>query len=110
MIRNLKLITQPLASQRKLAYPLASSLGSLCTNKNFSSSLGPLRCSNAIASQRRPFNQPAMLARHQSTSLSENEYEKIVAETLESLSDYFDELLENQTKIANYDLSLSVSF
>ena len=51
-----------------------------------------------------------MLARHQSTSLSENEYEKIVAETLESLSDYFDELLENQTKIANYDLSLSVSF
>ena len=59
----------------------------------------------------RSFNGPAILvARHQSTSLSENAYEKIVTETLESLSDYFDELLENQTKIANYDLSLSVSF
>lgn len=58
------------------------------------------------------FNGPTVrLIRHQSTdTLTENQYEKIVSETLESLSDYFDELLENQTKIANYDLSLSVSF
>lgn len=41
--------------------------------------------------------------------LSENEYGKVAEETLESLSDYLDELLEKQNKLTNYDLSLSVS-
>ena len=117
MIRNLKLIAhQPLlVSPSRLAYPLTccprsfSNSPSCCTRKNWSlKSFNVLN--RSIVDRRSPFNGPAILAiRHQSTSLSENEYEKIVAETLESLSDYFDELLENQDKVANYDLSLSVS-
>lgn len=95
---------------RKLLAPTIGRRSVVCLSSGFRSfslrSSSRVNCLCATNDQLlKCLNKRDLLVRH----LSENQYERLVAETLESLNDYFDELLEKQNKITNYDLSLSVS-
>ena len=100
LIRNLRLISR----QRKILSPFNTYL--TCYLRSFIGESINFLKSNAIKNQALSVNSIVV---NYSTNLSENQYEKIVEDTLESLNDYFDELLEAQTQMTNYDLSLSVS-
>lgn len=107
MIRNLKLLSSKLKliNQKNLVSPL--NLFCIRTFVDLSSFKSNLNAINQLTKKNQIYQTTS--DRRYSTNLTENQYEKLVEETLESLNDYFDELLERQTKLTNYDLSLSVS-